>query len=77
MQKTMSKKQLGVNMLEVFRELELSGDELIVTDENTPVLRIVPIQQKKSVQELFGEYQGKVIYYEDINTPTIDEWANC
>ncbi|MFO7539704.1 MAG: prevent-host-death protein [Chloroflexota bacterium] len=73
MQKTMSKKQLGINMLEVFRELELSGDELIVTDENTPVLRIVPIQQKKSVQELFGEYQGKVIYYEDINTPTIDE----
>jgi antitoxin (DNA-binding transcriptional repressor) of toxin-antitoxin stability system len=77
MQKTMSKKQLGINMLEVFRELELSGDELIVTDENTPVLRIVPIQQKKSVQELFGEYQGKVIYYEDINTPTIDEWDDC
>jgi len=29
---------------------------------------------KKSVQEVFGEIQGNVEYFEDINTPTEDEW---
>ena len=26
------------------------------------------------MEEVFGAIQGKVIYREDINTPTIDEW---
>ena len=72
---TISKSKLKAQMLKIFREIEESGEELIVTDNNRPVLRIVPIVQKKSVEELFGPYQGKVIYYEDINTPTIDEWS--
>jgi hypothetical protein len=27
------------------------------------------------VEEVFGTIQGKVIYREDINTPTTDEWG--
>jgi antitoxin (DNA-binding transcriptional repressor) of toxin-antitoxin stability system len=72
---TISKSKLKAQMLKIFREIEESGEEVIVTDNNRPVLRIVPIVQKKSVEELFAPYQGKVIYYEDINTPTIDEWS--
>jgi hypothetical protein len=48
---------------------------LIVTDRNQPVLRIQPIKKKYSVEEIFGDWQGKVIYHEDINTPTTDEWS--
>ena len=70
-----SKSKLKAQMLKIFREIEESGEEVIVTDNNRPVLRIVPIGQKKSVEELFAPYQGRVIYYEDINTPTIDEWS--
>jgi antitoxin (DNA-binding transcriptional repressor) of toxin-antitoxin stability system len=72
--KTISKSKLKARMLEVFRDLEANGGELIVTDRDRPVLRIVPIQEKKSVEEVFGQYQGKVIYNEDINAPTTDEW---
>lgn len=72
---SISKSKLKANMLRVFREIEESGEELIVTDHNRPVLRIQPIARKKSVEEVFGTIQGKVIYHEDINTPTADEWA--
>ncbi|MDA0745378.1 MAG: prevent-host-death protein [bacterium] len=72
---TVSKSKLKTHMLRLFREIETSGEELIVTDRNRPVLRITPIQKNKTVSEIFGSIQGKVGYSEDINTPTIDEWS--
>ena len=74
MEKTISKSKLKATMLEVFRELEATGSELIVTERGRPVLKIVPIRPKRTVQQVFGDIQGQVVYLEDINTPTIDEW---
>ena len=61
-------------MLAIFRELEASGDELIVTDHDKPVLKIVPIKQENTVEELFANLQGQVTYLEDINRSTTSEW---
>ena len=72
---TISKSELKANMLRVFREIEASGEELIVTDRNRPVLRIQPITRKKTVEDVFGSVRGKVTFYEDANAPTIDEWS--
>lgn len=74
---TISKSRLKANMLRVFREIEASGEELIVTDRNKPVLRIQRISAKGTVQDVFGSIEGSVIYYEDINTPTVDEWQEA
>jgi len=77
MQKTISKSKLKPKMLQVFREIEASGQGIIVTDRGRPTLRIEPIQKNKSVEDVFGpDVQGKVIYYEDINTPTIEAWSD-
>ena len=38
-------------MLRVFREIEASGEELIATDQNRPVLRIQYIGSKGAVRE--------------------------
>ena len=73
---SISKSKLKANMLRIFRHIENTGEEMIVTDHNRPVLRIQPIAQKKTVEEVFGTVQGKVIYCEDINTPTTDEWKD-
>ena len=73
---TISKSKLKARMLEIFRDIEATGDELIVTDHGKPVLKIVPIKAKDSIETLFGEYQGQVVYKEDIDTPTIDEWGD-
>lgn len=62
-------------MLEYFREIEKTGEELIVTDHNRPVLKIVSLKPKLRASEIFGEYAGKVQYFEDIRTPTSSEWG--
>ncbi len=72
---SISKSKLKANMLRVFRDIEETGQELIVTDHNRPVLRIQPIDGKKTVDEVFGTIQGKVIYREDVNASTADEWT--
>jgi antitoxin (DNA-binding transcriptional repressor) of toxin-antitoxin stability system len=74
MDDTISKSKLKARMLEIFRELEASGKELIVTDNGRPVLKIVPIQEKARVTDLFGGLQGQVVYHEDIDVPTLSEW---
>jgi antitoxin (DNA-binding transcriptional repressor) of toxin-antitoxin stability system len=71
---TITKSKLKAKMLEIFRQLEASGDELIVTDHGKPVLKIIPLKSQKGVAELFGEYQGRVTFSEAIDTPTLLEW---
>ena len=60
-------------MLEYFRLIEKTKEELIVTDHHRPVLRIMPYIAPKLPTEVF-KHQSKVIYYEDINAPTTNEW---
>lgn len=74
---TISKSKLKAKMLEIFRQLEASGEELIVTDQGKPVLKIIPIKKEASVAEVFGDFQGKVSYLEDINTPSLSEWEDA
>jgi antitoxin (DNA-binding transcriptional repressor) of toxin-antitoxin stability system len=77
MTNTISKSKLKAKMLEIFRQLETSGDELIVTDQGKPVLKIIPIQAKATVEAVFGGLQGQVKYLEDIDTPTLAEWEEA
>ncbi len=74
---TMSKSKLKAHMLRVFREIEASGETLVVTDRSVPVLKITPIKDKEeSVESLFAPFRGKVIFHEDMNLPTVDEWGD-
>lgn len=70
-----SKSALKAKMLEYFRRVEESGEELIVTDNNVPVLRIVPLRKRRSAAELFADVRGRVRYHEDPLAPTSDEWT--
>ena len=74
---TISKSKLKTNMLEVFRRIEASGEEMIVTHHNKPVLRIVPIGRGKSVAELFAPWRGQVIYQANMDEPTLAEWTEA
>ncbi len=73
--KTISKGKLKAHMLELFREIERTGHELIVTDHRRPVLKIVPLERTfHTAESVFKPYRGKITYSEDITTPTADEW---
>lgn len=74
--KTVSKGVLKAKMLAYFREVEQTGEELIVTDHRKPVLKIVPITPPKmSVTDAFADLRGKIQYFDNINSPTSDEWS--
>jgi antitoxin (DNA-binding transcriptional repressor) of toxin-antitoxin stability system len=72
--KTISKSKLKSQMLKIFREIEETGEEVIVTDHNQPVLKVVLYNNEQTVTELFKDVQGKVGYHQDINQTTEDEW---
>ena len=76
MSRMISKSKLKAKMLEIFRNIEATGKELTITDHGKPVLRIVTFDNKRSVTDLFGDLQGRVINHEDIDTPTTDEWSD-
>lgn len=73
--KTVSKSVLKAKMLEYFRKVEETGEELIVTDNNEPVLRVVRIRKRVPASTLFADVRGKVVYHEDPLAPSTDEWT--
>ncbi len=73
---TISKSKLKAHMLEIFRQIETSGEEIIITHHNKPVLRITPIKASQSVASAFSDLQGQVVYHADPNEPTSDEWRD-
>ena len=74
---TISKSRLKAQMLSVFRQIEETGEEVIVTDNSRPVLRIARIETRRPVEEAFAGLRGQVVYREDINSPTADEWESA
>jgi len=71
---TVSKSALKARMLEYFRKVEQTGAELVVTDNNEPVLRIVPFRKRLPSGALFADVRGRVQYFEDVTSPTTGEW---
>lgn len=68
--KTVSKSYLKAHMLRIFREIERSKEELVVTDNNRPVLKVVPIDLEQSVTDTFTGLTGQVTYSRSVDEPT-------
>jgi prevent-host-death family protein len=69
-----SKSVLKAKMLEYLRRVEETGEDLIVTDNGRPVVKVVAIRARTSIADAFGDARGRVVYHEDILAPTTDEW---
>ena len=74
--KYVSKSKLKPKMLEYFRHVEETGEPIIVTSHNKPVLKIEPLQKSNKVSDVFGVYWGKVKIPNDIMEPETDEWED-
>jgi len=72
--RTVSKSALKAQMLEYFRRVEATGEELVVTSNGIPVLKVVPIRARTSTEAVFADVRGKVEYRADPLAPTTDEW---
>jgi len=73
---SVAKGKLKAHMLEYFRKVEETGEELIVTDHKKPVLKVIPYKKKKSFKNVFAKYQGKIKYSAPITEPETEEWGD-
>jgi prevent-host-death family protein len=71
---TVSKGVLEAKILEYLRRVEETGEELVVTDNDVPVLRIVPIRARRPASEVFADVRGRVRYNGGILADTTNEW---
>ena len=73
--KKIGKSALKAKMLEYFREVEETGEPLIVTDGGRPVLQVVPYKSKGRCSDIFSDLRGKAsIDRAAAVSPTEEEW---
>ena len=70
---SVSKSLLKSEMLEY---LERTGNELIVTDNKKPVLKVIPYREKKSLKDVFAKYQGKARFFTSLTESETEEWGD-
>lgn len=70
-----SKSKLKAKLLEYLRLVESQNEEIVITDRGKPVLKISRYTTAPTTEELFASMRGKVTYFEDITTPTSEEWS--
>ncbi len=74
--KTVSKSQLKAHMLEYFRQVEATGQELIVTNHRKPVLKVSCVKQRRSVDDIFADVRARVRLPEEVVlAPETGEWG--
>lgn len=76
---TVSKSALKARMLEYFRQVEETGEPLVVTDHGKPVLQVLPFTEKRPMADVLAEFRaiGPVRFVGDPDAPTVDEWDDA
>lgn len=72
---TVSKKMLKSKMFEYLRRVEEEGEELVVTDHEIPIVKVIPVRPRRSSADAFADVRGRVKYHADVTEPTTDEWT--
>jgi antitoxin (DNA-binding transcriptional repressor) of toxin-antitoxin stability system len=68
-----SKSQFKPRALQYFREIEKTGQELIISDRGKPVLKIVPYTENP--QDALKTLRNTVVKYEDPTEPVgLEDW---
>jgi prevent-host-death family protein len=58
--------------LTVMREVQATGEPLVITKRGAPVVKVVPVASEKN--DVFGFMAGKVKIVGDIESPIPVEW---
>jgi hypothetical protein len=70
-----TKKQLKDQLEKLLERLEQENEEIIIVDDDKPVFKISKYQSSPSTEELFAPLRGNVKYYEELTSPTTEEWS--
>lgn len=74
MSRTVTKSQFKPHALEYFRQVQNTGEEVIVTDHGKPVLKIVPYAEKPA--DALRALRGSVLKYDEPTKPAEEKWES-
>jgi prevent-host-death family protein len=75
MEHLVSKSSFKAKTLEYFRQVENTGEELVITDNGKPILKIVPYT--RDPEEALRALRGSVIRYTDPVEPVgLEDWES-
>lgn len=70
---TVSKSRFKAKALHYFREVERTGEDLVITDHGTPVLKLT--RYVTDPEDGLRQLRGSVLYYEDPTEPVgVEDW---
>ncbi|MDA8098074.1 MAG: type II toxin-antitoxin system Phd/YefM family antitoxin [Nitrospiraceae bacterium] len=72
MNKTVTKSQFKPRALEYFRQIQKTGEAVIITDHGKPVLKVVPYAEKPA--DALKALRGTVRKFTDPTKPTGEKW---
>ena len=73
MEEMISKSQFKPHALKYFREVEKTGQEIIITDRGKPVLKIIPYTENP--EEALKALRDTVVKYSDPTEPVgLEDW---
>lgn len=71
--KKISKSRFKPHALRYFREVEETGQDIVITDRGTPVLRITPY--RPDAHRALAALRGSVLRYDDPTKPVgLEDW---
>ncbi|MTF40307.1 type II toxin-antitoxin system Phd/YefM family antitoxin [Cyanobacterium aponinum] len=71
-----TKTQFKAEFDEILEQLNRGNEDIIIVDNGQPILKVSKYQKNSlSTAELFAPLRGKVKYYEDLTSPTTEEWS--
>jgi prevent-host-death family protein len=74
---TVSKSKLKAKMLEYFRRVEETGEEIVVVSHNRPVLRVSRLDHMHTVGEVFADLRGQADLDDRVLEPESEEWEDA
>ena len=70
-----SKSRFKAQALELFRQVEASGEPLVVTDHGRPTLEVRPYRPARAAADPLEELRGSVLRFDDPFAPVGDnDW---
>jgi len=75
MSTVVTKSQFKPRALEFFRQVQKTGEEVIITDHGRPALKVVPYTAEKPADALKA-LRGSVLKYDEPTKPTGTKWES-
>ncbi len=72
---TVSREVLEKDIRKYFSHIERTGEDVVVTENEIPFVRLTPVKSKSGVDEIFADVRGRVRYFDDVLKPETEEWG--